>query len=428
MVPFAKSLRVLSGNILVFAITDMLGNFARSMVFAYASLYVLALGGDATRVGLVGFLGMLAGLVMLPVAGHITNHSDRVRVIAVAGFLSSVFLVPMVLAPNWQVVAVASLLFGSVVFQFPAYASLIADSLSPADRGRGIGAMNTVSSSLAIVAPYIAGLIVQRYTANLGVRILYAVMLVTYVCSSLIQLRFLHDGSSTPREPLRLAALTRALGQAYRAIPALVRGMSPGMRALAAVVLLSFLANGVTGAFWVVYATNQIGLSATQWGLILLLEAVVRLAAFLPGGLLVDRWGRRNALLAALALASVTIPLFVVVQGFAAILLVRAAIAVTSGLAVPACMALMADLIPRSLRGQMMAAIGQGGIFIGMAGGVGGPALGYLFIPPVMIASLAGGYLYSLRPSYPWLFALVSTLLALIVTVVFVREPGKAEV
>jgi MFS family permease len=371
---------------------------------------------------------MLAGLVMLPVAGHITDHTDRVRLLALAGFLSSVFLVPMVLAPNWQVVAVATLLFGSVVFQFPAYASLVADSLSPADRGRGIGAMNTISSSLAIVAPYIAGVIVERFSANLGVRILYAVMLVTYVCSSLIQLRFLREGSSTPREPLRLSAVTRALGQAYQVIPALVRQMSPALRALASVVLLSFLANGVTGAFWVVYATNQIGLSATEWGLILLVEAVVRLVAFLPGGLLVDRWGRRNPLLVALAISSVTVPLFVVVKSFAAILLLRAAIAVTSGLAVPACMALMADLIPRSLRGQIMAAIGQGGIMIGMAGGVGGPALGYLFIPPVMIASLAGGYLYALHPAYPWLFALVATLLALIVTILFVQESKKAEI
>ena len=406
----------------------MLGNFARSMVFAYSSLYVLALGGDATRVGLVGSLGMLAGLVMLPVAGHITDHTDRVRLLALAGFLSSVFLVPMVLAPNWQIVAVASLLFGSVVFQFPAYASLVADSLSPADRGRGIGTMNTISSSLAIVAPYIAGVIVERYTANLGVRILYAAMLVTYLSNAFIQLRFLREGSSTPRERLRLSAVTRALGQAYQAIPALVRQMSPALRALASVVLLSFLANGVTGAFWVVYATNQIGLSATEWGLVLLIEAIVRLVAFLPGGLLVDRWGRRNSLLVALAISSVTVPLFVVVNSFAATLLLRAAIAVTSGLTVPACMALMADLIPRSLRGQMMAAIGQGGIMIGMAGGVGGPALGYLFIPPVMAASLAGGYLYALRPAYPWLFALVASLLAFIVTVLFVRDPRKAEI
>ena len=420
---------MISGNILVFALTDLFGNFARSLVFPYASLYVLALGGDATRIGLVSSLGLLAGLLMLPLAGHITDHADRVRLIALAGFLSSLFLLLMVLAPNWQLVAVASLLFGSVVFQFPAYASLIADSLSPADRGRGIGVMNAVSSSLAIVAPYIAGAIIERHSANLGMRILYAVMLVTYLSNSFIQLRFLRESASAPREPLKLAALTRALGQAYRAIPALLRHMSPPLRALASVILLSFLANGVTAPFWVVYAMDQIGLSASEWGLILLIEAFVRLAAFLPAGLLVDRWGRRNSLLAALAISLVAIPPFVVLRHFTAILMIRAVTAIAFALAIPASMALMADLVPRALRGQMMAAIGQGGMMIGPAGGgAGGPALGYLFIPPVMIASLAGGYLYTLNPALPWLFSLVTLLLSIVLAVLFIRDPQKAEI
>lgn len=426
---FTKGPRFFSGNILVFAITDLLGNFARSLVFPYASLYILALGGDATHIGLVSSLGLLAGLFMLPLAGYITDHADRIRLIALAGFFSSLCLLLTVLAPTWQLVAVAALLLGSVVFQFPAYASLIADSLSPAGRGRGIGVMNTVSSSLAIVAPYIAGVIIERYSANLGMRILYAAMLVTYLSSSFIQLRFLRENSPAPREPLRLAALTRALEQAYRAIPTLVRPMSPPLRALASVILLSFLANGVTTAFWVVYATDQIGLSASEWGSILLIEAFVRLTAFLPAGLLVDRWGRRNSLLAALAISTVAVPLFVVLKSFTAILLIRAATAVAFALAIPASTALMADLVPRSLRGQMMAAIGQGGMMIGPAGGgTGGPALGYLFIPPVMVASLAGGYLYTLNPAFPWLFSLVSALLSLLLAVLFIRDPQKAEI
>jgi MFS family permease len=424
-----KGLRFVTGNVLVFAITDALGNFARSLVFPYASLYVLALGGDPPEIGLVNSLGLLAGFFMLPLAGHITDHADRVRLIVLAGLLSSLFLLLMVLAPTWQFVALGSLLVGSVVFQFPAYASLVADSLSPAGRGRGIGVMNSVSSSLAIVAPYAAGLIIERYTANLGMRILYAAMLLIYLISAFIQLRFLREPSPDPREPLRPAALTRALQRAYRSIPTLFRHMSPPLRALASVVLLSFLANGVASPFWVVYATGQIGLSASEWGLILLVEALIRLVTFPPAGLLVDRWGRRNVLLAALIVSLVATPLFVILKSFAAILLVRVAIGVAFALAMPASIALMADLVPRPLRGQMMAAIGQGGMMIGPAGGgAGGPSLGYLMIPPVIVASLAGGYLYALDPALPWLFSLLIALLSLILTLLFIKDPQQAEI
>jgi MFS family permease len=423
-----KNLGFLSGNILVLALTDMLGNFARSLVFPYASLYILALGGDATKIGFVSLLGLLAGLFVLPVAGYIADHSDRIKLLVLSGFLSSFFLIWIVFASNWQAVAVASLLFGLVVFQFPAYASLIADSLSPADRGRGIGFMNTISNSIALIAPFIAGIVIEKYTANLGMRILYGGMFAVYLVSTLIQFRFLRETSPAPRTPLKLAALTLALGQAYASIPALVRQMSTSLKALAWVILSSFLANGAASAFWVVYATEEIGLSAAAWGLILLVESIVRLLAFMVAGVLVDRWGRRNVLLLALVISLFTLPLFITLKSFTAVLLIRAAAAVAFALAIPAGTALMADLVPRPLRGKMMAAIGQGGLMLGPAGGgAGGPALGYLFIPLVMAASLAGGYLYTFNPTYPWIFSLVMTVLSILITVRFIDDPQNAE-
>ncbi|RPI96697.1 MAG: MFS transporter, partial [Chloroflexi bacterium] len=376
-----SSFRHITGNIRVFAITDLLGNFGRSMVFPYASLYILALGGDAAQIGLVAFLGQLAGLVLLPIAGHITDHADRIRLLVLAGFLSSLFLAMIVIAPSWQMVALASLLSGLVVFQFPAYASLVADALAPESRGQGIGMLNTISSSSSIFAPYIAGLVIERLSANLGMRILYGVMLGLALITAFICMRFLKESSAAPRSPLHLNVLLNALKLAYRCIPDLVRQMPRSLKALALVIVLSFIAQAMTGAFWVVYAVEQAGLSATQWGLILLVEAVVRMGLFMPAGLLVDRWGRTTTLLAALIISTLATPLFVVLHGFVAIMLVRVVLAVAFVLAIPACMALMADLVPRATRGQMMAAIGQGGIMLGAVGSPGGPAVGYLIIP-----------------------------------------------
>lgn len=424
-----SSRSLLSGNILTFALVDMMGNFARTAVFPYASLYILALDGSPATIGFISFISLSTGLFMLPVAGYITDRVNRVRLLAISGFLGSLFLALNVLAPSWQVVALASFLVGSVVFQFPAYASLVADSLAPGDRGRGIGMMNMVSSSLAIFAPFIAGLILERYSTNLGMRILYGMMLVVYLLGSLIQLRFLREPSPEGRDGISLKSIFGALRQSYAAIPGLLQAMSGPLRALAGVVLLSFLANGVSSAFWVVYATEEIGLSPSQWGLILLVEGLVRMAAFVPAGWIADHWGRTRTLVASLLISLLVLPLFVVLKSFAAVLCIRVIIAVCFGLALPASTALMADLTPRRQRGQLMAAIGQGGIMLHPAGGgVGGPALGYLFIPPVMLASLSGGYLYELNPIYPWFLASLLTLLAIFLAVRYIRDPGDAEV
>jgi hypothetical protein len=76
-----------------------------------------------------------------------------------------------------------------------------------------------------------------------------------------------------------------------------------------------------------------------------------------------------------------------------------------------------------------MAAIGQGGIMIGATGGgTGGPGVGYVITLPLMASSLAGGYLYALDPTYPWLFLLVTTLLSIVLAIGFVRDPRAVEV
>jgi MFS family permease len=418
-------LRSISGNILVFAVTDSLGNFGRSMVFPYASLYVLALGGDAAQIGLIAFFGQVAGLFLLPVAGYVADRADRIHLVVVAGFLYCLALALTVFAQSWEVVALSSLLTGIIVIQFPAYSALIADSLSPESRGKGIGLLNTVSNSLGIFAPYLAGLVIARFETNLGMRILYGGMVALNLAATWIQFRFLKETSLARREPLQFSVLLNALGQAYRGIPNLVRQMPPSLKALTLVVMFSFMATGLSGSFWVVFATERQGLTAEEWGVIMLVEAVIRLGLFLPAGLLVDRWGRTVVLAASLVIATLATPLFVVLSGFAAILLVRAVLAVTFVMAFASCVTLMADLVPGPVRGQLMAAIGMGGIMPGMVGSPGGPAVGYLVIPPLMIASLAGGFLYRLNPVLPWAVSTAIGALSVLLVVFFVRDSHK---
>ena len=421
--------RLMSGNIMVFSITGLLGNFARAMVFPYASLYVLALGGDAKTIGWVNFLRPLAGLIVFPIAGHLTDRANRVKLIVLSSYLSVAFVLIYVLAFRWQVVAIASLMSGLVVLGFPPRSALIADSLSPEDRGRGIATMNTISSGLSIFAPYIAGIVVEFSGPNTGVRTLYGAMLVLYLASTIIYVRFLKESIPKLHTRLTASSLPRLIIEVYGGIPTLLRGLPSSLKALAGVIILGFMANGVASPFWVVYAIEQIGLSSSRWGLILLCEAALRLSILIPAGVAVDRWGRTTSLLVALLLSTVAMPLFILAKDFTAVLLIRLVIAVASAITIPACSALMADIAPREIRGRVMAALGQGGVMIGAAGGgTGGPGTGFIITLPLMIASLAGGYLYAQKPSYPWLFVLITSTLATIITALFIRDPKHAEV
>jgi MFS family permease len=423
-----SAFRFVSGNILVLSVTGMLGNFARAMVFPYVSLYILALGGDATQIGLVNSLRPLAGLLAFPIGGYLADHASRIKLIVLANFFSAGIILMYFLAPTWQVIAVAASLQGFAVLMFPARSALVADSLSPSDRGRGIAAMNTIMSVLAIIAPFIAGVVVDVYGPNSGVRMLYGAMLALYLASAIIHMRFLKETKPPTRERLDLSRLPQVLQGAYGGIRTTLRVLPRSLRALAGVIVLSFVANAVASPFWVVYAVEEIGLSSSAWGLVLLIEAALKMVLFMPAGILVDRWGRTASMLAALLLALVSIPAFVFATGFTSVLLIRAVVAVAFVIAIPACSALMADLVPRSMRGRVMAALGQGGIIIGPAGGgTGGPGVGFVITIPLMLSSLVGGYLYAANPAYPWFFVLIGTALSVLLTALFIRDPQRAE-
>ena len=422
--------KFMNGNILVLTVTRVLGMFCRSMVFPYASLYILALGGEPAQIGFVNSLRPLAGLIMFPIAGYISDRAGRVKLIALGGYLSGFALLLYVLAPSWEVIALAGLLQGFVVFQFPPTSAIIADSLSPQNRGKGIATMNTLSGALAMFSPYLAGAVLDVHGENAGMRLLYGVLMVALLLSATINLRFLQETSTHSTEKLSLSSLPGAFKSAYGGIPAMLRQLPRSLKALAVVIALGFTSNAIASSFWVVYAKEQLGLGTKEWGLILLIDMLLRSLLNIPSGMIVDRYGRTRFILASLLLALVATPLFVFSSSFIQVLLVRAVIAVANAFFTPACSALMADTVPRAMRGRVMAAIGRGSVILGAAtgGGTGGPGMGFLITLPVMLGSIAGGYLYGRDPASPWFFALGATAISVLLAALYLRDPKQAEI
>lgn len=419
----------LRGNILVISLTGALGMLCRGMVFPYASLYILELGGDSAKIGFVNSLRPLAGLLMFPIAGYLADVVGRVKLVALASYLSAAILSLYVFAPSWEVIALAGMLHGFVVFQFPASSAIIADSLPPRERAMGMATMRSIAGTVAMLSPYLAGSLLDITGVNVGMRYLYGLMMVIALVSATISLRFLRETSVPSSERPSLSDVPGIFRSAYGGISTTLRRLPRTVRALAVVIIFGFIANGIASPFWVVFAVEQIGLSSVQWGLILLLENATRNLTYIPAGAMVDRHGKRKFMLGALVLSLVSIPLFVFARTFLEVLLIRLAIGVANAFFTPACSALMADSVPREVRGRVMAAIGRGAFMLGPAsGGTGGPGVGFLVTVPLMIASVAGGYLYAANPSYPWFFVLATTTISIALLALFIRDPEKAEI
>jgi len=305
-----------------------------------------------------------------------------------------------IFAPSWQWIALAALLEGFMVFQFPPISAITIDSLEPRYRGISIATMNTLANAFAIVSPYIAGIILEYYGINSGMRILYSLLLLSHTIGATLVLKYLRETASLKKADVGLNVLI-ILKESYTGIPELLKNLPRSVKALGLLVGMGFIANGLASSFWVVYVTDEIGLTTIEWGLILLAAVIISL---------------------------ISLPTLIIAKTFTHVLLIRLSAGLAVALFIPSSIALLADYVPRDLRGRVMAAIGRGSILIGATGGgMEGPGMGYLFTIPVMIASVSGGILYSMNPVNPWICILGATVIQFICILFFIRDPVNIE-
>ena len=427
MKTFRERFEFMNKNLRILTIRQTVGMFFRRMVMPYSSLFILAVGGDSSQVGIVNSLRPLAGLLIFPISGTLTDRTGRVKLIALAGYLTALTMLLYVFAPSWEWIALGALLQGFMVFQFPPSSAILADSIGPRNRGMGIATMGALANTFAMFSPYIAAVILEMSGDNIGMRILYGLLVLSQVVNATLVLRYLEETAIVEKSDKKLDAIA-ILKESYSGIPELVRSMPKSIKALGFLIGLGFIANAIAAPFWIVYITDVIGVSKIDWGIILLVEAIFRIILTIPCGMIADRYSRTKTLFVAVLFSLFSLPTLIIARGVVDVLLIRLGIALAGALFMPSSTALMADYIPREQRGKVMAAIGRGSVMVGATGGgTGGPGMGYIFTIPVMAASILGGMLYSMNPVYPWICVLGATILQLVSLILFIRDSEKAE-
>jgi len=238
----------LSGNMRVLMVRQSLGMFFRRMVVPYASLFILEVGGTSSQIGVVNSLRPLAGLLMFPISGYLTDRASRLRLIALAGYLSAMSMLLYVFAPSWEWIALGSLIQGFMVFQFPPTSAILADSLSPENRGTGIAAMNSVATGLWLFSPYIAGVLLEMFCVGVGMRVMYGLLACSILISAVLVSRYMEESSDVVGFD-DLPHLAVILREAYSGVPGLLLGLPGSVKALGVVVLLWFIGNAVASPF-----------------------------------------------------------------------------------------------------------------------------------------------------------------------------------
>jgi len=332
-------------------------------VATYSSLYFMELGASPTD---IGFLVMLSWVILAfsrLIGGHLTDTVGRKKILVPMTILYGVSNLIYVVAPSWIWLIPAQILTSIALMYQPAVESILADSLPPERRGKGMSVVNTVSSAAGLVGPPMATLMVSMYGIDRAMRYIYAMSALSMIAGGLLRMLL----KETLKERKK-----RSFWEYLRAAK-LLKG------SVGKLVLIQSAASAVYQGIWPflqVYSVKFLGISAESWGWISSITGFVGMGGMLLSGYLTDRIGRNKVMFLGYLSGAVMFLLFMISPKKSDLFVFLAMLAGNLVMSRPASFALLADLTPLELRGRIIA---LRGLIAGNAMGIASQASGVIY-------------------------------------------------
>jgi len=177
------------GNFLVMVMSWLFLDFFTELPGTYYPLYVKALGGTASSIGLIGAVQHVAiALVQIP-GGYLTDKYGRRWLIASMTFVAAFARLFYAYAPIWEWIMVGAVISGFCSIYQPALGAIVADSLPKEKRGMGFSIINLITSVSTTPAPLIAGYLFTRYGLVPSMRLTYKMVFMGFIVAAILRTR-----------------------------------------------------------------------------------------------------------------------------------------------------------------------------------------------------------------------------------------------
>ena len=278
---------------------------SESILAAYLTLFLLAMGASRAQIGFMSALSSLcAAAVLLPGAISVERKGHRKLIVLLGGGGTRAVLVPLMLVPLFLsgrpavLFAIALVVVRSAFahFSLPAWTSLTADMVPLSFRGRYFASRNIAMGVAGMITAFLVGHLINRAGFPVGYQVALGMALAFGVVSTVSWGRL--------QEPAAVMSQRTLNGRSSVPLLQQLRANADFVAFCCVAAVLHF-SIGFSGPFLSVYIVERLGAGASMVGTV----AMVSTLAALPGqrlfGTLTDRWGPRRVQL----ITSVGIPL-----------------------------------------------------------------------------------------------------------------------
>ena len=249
--------------------------------------YLQALGAALFVIGLFDALRTLLGALYAYPGGVLVDLWGHRRAFIAFNLFSIIGYALVLLIPHWGAVIAGMFLFLSwTCFSLPATFSLIAATLAADRYSMGVGVQATIKRLPIIVAPFLGGVLIDRFGIVTGVRIGLAMSILLSGVTIFMQRRL-------SEEPSR----TRSSDDSWSFWRSFAGFNAPLRRLLLSDILIRFCER-IPFAWVVIYSMDYIGVSAKQIGLLTSVEVVAAILIIIPASHFADKFGREPFVIA----------------------------------------------------------------------------------------------------------------------------------
>ncbi len=277
----------LKRNLVVLLVAIFVIGVGEELWMRFVPKYLQALGATIFVIGLFDALRTLLGAIYAYPGGVLVDRWGHRRAFLAFNLFSIAGYSLVLLIPHWGAVIAGMFLFLAwTCFSLPATFSLIGATLGPNRHAMGVGMQSVIKRLPIMIAPIIGGILIDRFGIVDGVRIGLVVSIFLSAATILVQ-RQLREA---PIDAVPVADRWN-FWQSLRAIH------GPLRRLLLSDILVRFCER-IPYAWVVIYAMDNVGVSAKQVGILTTVEVVVASLCIIPASHFADKHGREPFILA----------------------------------------------------------------------------------------------------------------------------------
>lgn len=273
-------------NVIAISVASLLMSFGEELWKRFIPKYLEVLGAPVTAVGLYGTLRDFTDGVFQYPGGWITDRYGRGRSLLIFIAVASIGYVLYLVAPSWPYVIVG--LFFVMAWASsanPTLFAVIGDALPKERRALGFTLQAILRRVPVGLAAWLGGVMIAVFGIRSGIRVS---LVMTLACAALTAVI-----ASRIQLPSTVAAVYDRRKTGGRRPPL----QSPLRRLLASDILIR-ICEGMVDVLIVLYATNIIGVTAPQFGILVAIQTVTSIGVYLPAARIADRIGRKPFVIA----------------------------------------------------------------------------------------------------------------------------------